>query len=172
MNSKSTSREFCELSVELLDQSMVKIRHCLSQLSEEQLWWRPEPSINSVGNLCLHIAGNLQQWGIVPFTVASDDRDREKEFSREILISKSELLHGLEEVVDESKRIWETLEPETLRREANIQGFDVTLMHAISHTSAHFVGHTHQIIMLTRMKLGAKYRFQWQPDNDRGQLPI
>lgn len=172
MNSKSTSHKFCELSVELLDQSMVKIRHCLEQLSGDQVWWRPQPSINSVGNLCLHLDGNLRQWGIVPFSEADDERDRESEFSSEAKIPAADLLLQLEKTVDESKQIWEGLSEEKLQQPVNIQGFDVTFMHAISHTSSHFVGHAHQIIMLTRIKLGDGYRFQWSPENGRDKLPI
>ena len=172
MSSKSTSHEFCELSVELLDQSMVKIRHCLEQLSGDQVWWRPQPSINSVGNLCLHLAGNLRQWGIVPFSEADDERDRESEFSSEVKIPAADLLLQLEKTVDESKQIWAGLSEEKLQRPVSIQGFDVTFMHAISHTSSHFVGHAHQIIMLTRMQFGDDYRFQWSADDDRNRLPI
>lgn len=172
MNSKSTSREFCELSIELLEQSMIKLRHCLAQLSEQQLWWRPQPSLNSVGNLCVHLAGNLRQWGIVPFSDANDERDREREFDSEIRIAKSNVLQRLENTVRESKQLWLDLDPETLQQPITIQGFDVTFMHAISHTSSHFVGHTHQIIMLTRMQLGDGYRFQWSPEQGSGSLPI
>lgn len=125
-----------------------------------------------MGNLCLHLAGNLRQWGIVPFTDANDDRDRTSEFDCEICIAKSEVLRRLEDTVDEAKQLWLGLDSGTLQQSASIQGFDVTLMHAISHTSSHFVGHTHQIIMLTRMQLGDGYRFQWSPENGRGNLPI
>ena len=172
MDSNNDAQQFCELSTELLDQSMVKIRHCLEQLSAEQLWWRPQRSLNSVGNLCLHLAGNLRQWGIVPFSEVADNRDRESEFSSEIRISTVEVLQRLNDAVAESKQIWNAMEQKALRESVNIQGFDVTLMHAISHTSSHFVGHTHQIIMLTRMQLGEGYRFQWSADDDRDRVPI
>ena len=172
MNSKSISHEFCELSVELLDQSMIKVRHCLSLLSESQFWWRPQPSLNSAGNLCLHLAGNLQQWGIVPFSDAADDRDRDSEFNSDVRIAKADVLQRLEDTVNESSQLWLELDSTTLQQPVNIQGFDVTFMHAISHTSSHFVGHAHQIIMLTRMQLGQSYRFQWSADDDRDQVPI
>ena len=169
---ESMDKEFCQLSTELLDQSMVKIRHCLGQLSEQQLWWRTQPPINSVGNLCLHLAGNLRQWGITPLTGEADQRMREMEFDDAIRVSKSQVANTLESVVDEAKKFWLDLEQETLLKKTTIQGFDVTIMHAISHTSSHFVGHTHQIIMLTRMQLGHEYRFQWSPDDGRDSVPI
>lgn len=38
------------------------IATCLKLLSEEEIWWRPNPASNSVGNLVLHLQGNVRQW--------------------------------------------------------------------------------------------------------------
>jgi hypothetical protein len=170
--SKSLATEFVANSSELLDQSMIKIFHCVEQLSENQVWWRPYPNANSIGNLCLHISGNLRQWGIVPLTGDKDRRERASEFSDNVKLSKDELIGDLESVMAEAKQAWSPLNEERLMREHRIQGFQVTVAHAILHTSSHFAGHTHQIITLTRIQLGDAYRFQWTPDSDRDNLPI
>ena len=60
---------------ELAD-AFAKIKHCLDQLSDEQVWWRPKPSLNSVGNMILHLCGNLRQWIMCGVGGAADDRDR------------------------------------------------------------------------------------------------
>lgn len=164
--------EFSRLTADLLDQSMAKIRHCLSQLNENQIWWRPEPTMNSIGNLMLHLAGNLRQWGVVPFTMATDRRDRESEFQEDARGENTDLLRHLESVVQDAKEQWQHLAAGQLRRKVDIQGFAVTHMHAIVHASSHFVGHTHQIIQLTRLQLGTNYRFHWSPKEERGDLPI
>ena len=164
--------EFSRLNADLLDQSMAKIRHCLNQLNENQIWWRPDPSMNSIGNLMLHMAGNLRQWGVVPFTLADDLRDRESEFQDEDRRNSGELICQLESVVAEAKNQWQHLAVGQLRRKIEIQGFEVTHMHAIVHTSSHFVGHTHQIIQLTRIQLGSNYHFHWSPKEEPGELPI
>ena len=44
---------------EVLDQCMTKIARCLDQLSDEQAWWRPQEEMNSIGNLLLHLSGNI-----------------------------------------------------------------------------------------------------------------
>ena len=164
--------EFSRLSADLLDQSMTKIRHCVSQLNENQIWWRPEPSTNSIGNLIQHLTGNLRQWGVVPFTLAADRRDRDSEFQDEERLPSDQLISLLETVVAEAKNQWQHLAAGQLRRKIEIQGFEVTHMHAIVHTSSHFVGHTHQIIQLTRIQLGANYQFHWSPKEEPGELPI
>lgn len=168
----SCSQQFRELSSETLDQAMLKIEHCLDQLSDSQVWWRPEPSMNSFGNLMLHLAGNLRQWGIVPSTMAKDRRDRESEFSDSSRLPTDELIGLLRQTVSEAKEEWRHLNDDSLSRLVTIQGFDVTLMHAIIHTTNHFVGHTHQMVMLTRMQLGSAYRFHWTPAEDRSSVPV
>ena len=78
----------------------------------------------------------------------------------------------LKGVVAESSHLWKQLNDVQLLESKTIQGFEVTAMHAISHTSSHFVGHAHQIISLARIQLGNEYRFQWTPDSPRNDLPI
>lgn len=160
------------MSVDLLDQSIVKINHCLGQLTHDQVWWRPNPSMNSIGNLMVHLAGNLNQWGVVPFTLTNDSRDRESEFDPKLRIEVDELVQKLNSLVDVAKAQWLYLSVSQLCKTIDIQGFSVSRLQAITHTASHFVGHTHQIIQLTRLQLDNEYRFHWTPDEPRGQLPI
>ena len=166
------SDEFSRLTIDLLDQSMTKIRHCVGQLNDNQIWWRPDPTMNSIGNLFLHLAGNLRQWGVVPFTLATDRRDRDTEFQNDQRLSIDELLQYLESTVAEAEEQWQHLAAGQLRRKIEIQGFEVTHMHAIVHASSHFVGHAHQIVSLTRLQLGSHYKFHWTPNGEGGDLPI
>jgi hypothetical protein len=170
--SPELSDEYYRLTADLLDQSMAKIRHCLNQLNESQLWWRPEPAMNSIGNLLVHITGNLTQWGVVPFTLANDRRDRDSEFLDDQRVPSETVLANLQTTVDQAKDQWQHLATGQLIRPVDIQGFNVTHMHAILHASSHFVGHTHQVIQLTRLQLGPAYKFHWNPQDDRGDLPI
>jgi len=39
-----------------------QIRKCLDQLDDEQIWWRPNETSNSVGNLVLHLSGSLNHY--------------------------------------------------------------------------------------------------------------
>ena len=170
--SKEFSSEFVREAAGQIVQARNKILHCFSQLSQEQVWWKPSPELNSVGHLCLHITGNLQQWGIVPITGEADERNRAEEFSTSDQLARVDMLHKISAAAYRSRELWEELTEDQLLARHNIQGFDVSLMKAIMHTSTHFVGHTHQIIYLTRLQLGTGYRFDWTPDDDRGQLPI
>jgi aminoglycoside N3'-acetyltransferase len=65
-----------------------------------------------------------------------------------------------------------SLDESSLGRARQIQGFDVTVMQALFHTVPHFVGHTHQILMLTRLALGTEYQFEWSPEQSRTGVPL
>lgn len=75
------SNAFTADMAHLLDAPMKKIRHCLAQIDDTQVWWRPQESLNSIGNLMLHLAGNLRQWGITHVLQQEDHRDRASEFA-------------------------------------------------------------------------------------------
>ncbi len=168
----SVSQTFIEESIKLLDQSMIKISHCLDQLTDQQIWWRPQQPLNSIGNLMLHLAGNLRQWTVGGIGGRDDDRDRESEFSHREQIEKRELLKRLSDTVDQTKSLLTDLREPQLTETRRIQEFEVTVLGAITHTTSHFVGHTHQIVFITRLILGDRYRFHWSPAKHRGDVPI
>ena len=88
-----------------LASALARIKHCLGQLSDEQVWWRSRPSLNSVGNLVLHLCGNLRQWIVAGLGGAADVRGRPAEFAERGPIPRDELLRRLEAVVDESRAV-------------------------------------------------------------------
>jgi hypothetical protein len=146
-----------------LASALSKLKHCLGQLSEEQVWWRSQPSLNSIGNLILHLCGNLRQWVVAGLGDAADVRDRPAEFAERGPISKDELLHTLDAVVGEAKEVLGRLTARQLLEPRRIQGFDVTGLATIFDTIPHFRGHTQEIAYMTRLQLGDVYKFFWMP---------
>ncbi len=146
-----------------LASALGKIKHCLGQLIDEQVWWRSHPSLNSIGNLILHLCGNVRQWIVAGLGGAADSRDRPAEFSENGPISKDELLRRLEAVVSDAKAVLARQTALQLLAARCIQGFDVTGLAAIFDSVPHFRGHTQEIVSMTRMQLGDAYRFAWAP---------
>ena len=61
MNENVTSEAFLAQSRRLLtDSYLPRIERCVRGLSDEQLWWRANAESNSIGNLILHLAGNVR----------------------------------------------------------------------------------------------------------------
>jgi hypothetical protein len=166
------SREFIRESVHLLQQSARKINHCLNQLDSDQLWLRPEPELNSIGNLILHLCGNLNQWAVCGIIGSKDERQRAKEFDTDARISREELESQLANTVEYACQTLLSLSADLLLEPRQIQGFSISVMGAISHTVPHFVGHTHQIIYITRLQKGEQYEFDWSPDSDQQGVPL
>lgn len=154
-----------------LDSAQKRIQHCLGQLSDDQVWRRSQPSLNSIGNLILHLCGNLRQWIIAGVGGASDVRNRPAEFAERGPIPNAELLRRLEMVVEEAKRALASVDDRQLTEVRCIQGFDVTGVAAIFDSIPHFRGHTQEIVHMTRLQLGDAYRFAWTPTSPEQGAP-
>ena len=140
-----------------------RITHCLGQLDDAQVWWRARPALNSIGNLVLHLCGNLRQWLVSGVGGAADVRDRPAEFAEQGPIPKEELLRRLGAVVRAADNALSRVEDSRLLEARRIQGFDETVLSAIFDSLAHLAGHTQEIVFVTRLQLGDAYRFAWAP---------
>jgi hypothetical protein len=66
----------------LLEEYWPRLRGCVESLTDEQIWWRPNEASNSIGNLILHLNGNVAQWLVSSFNRLDDDRDRPPNFPK------------------------------------------------------------------------------------------
>src|SRR5690349_16980472 len=107
------------------------IRHCLDQLTDEQVWRREGEDRNSIGNLVLHLCGNVRQWLISGVGGAMDVRDRPREFAERAPIAKTELLRQLQGVVAEASAALLAVKADQLMRKRRIQGFEISGLGAI-----------------------------------------
>jgi hypothetical protein len=146
-----------------LNSALDRIKHCLGQLRDEQVWHRSQPGLNSIGNVILHLCGNLRQWVVAGLGGAPDVRNRPAEFAERGPIPKEELIRSLEATVGEAKRVLAGVDARRLVEPRRIQGFDVTGVAAIFDSVPHFRGHTQEIISLTRSQLADAYKFAWKP---------
>ena len=65
----------------LLVQYWPRLKACVEAMTVEQIWWRPNEASNSIGNLILHLNGNVRQWLVASFNRDQDKRDRPAEFA-------------------------------------------------------------------------------------------
>ena len=154
-----------------LQAAMRKIRHCLDQLTDEQVWWRPADDMNAIGNLLLHLFGNVRQWIVAGVGGAADTRRRWEEFQERSPIPKAELLARLEATVAEAVAAIQSLSAEELGRPRRIQSHNRTAAEAVFHSIAHFWGHTQEIVQMTRRQLGEAYQFDFVPQTKEQGRP-
>lgn len=143
-----------------------KIRAAIEGLSEEDIWWRPNDASNSIGNLILHLAGNVRQWVVCGIGGAPDTRHREEEFSAGGGLSGAELLGHLEGVLGEADAVLDRLDPAELLERRTIQGMNPTLLDALYHVVEHFSTHTGQILYLSKLRTGKDLGF-WEIEDGK-----
>ncbi len=155
----SVEEEFVKFSVSKLRQLNGRILVCVEKLSEDRIWMRLSENENAVGNLCLHLAGNVRQWIGTGVAGRVDIRVRDSEFSARGGKSVRELRDLLTASVEEAVAVIERLKPEDLMRDTRVQGYDVTVLAAIYHVVEHFAQHTGQIIFAAKVLTGQDMGF-------------
>jgi uncharacterized damage-inducible protein DinB len=143
----------------LVEQHWPKIKDCVAPLTEEQVWWRPNQASNSIGNLLLHLNGNIGQWLVASFERRDDKRNRPQEFSARGAVTPADLLARLGATVEEAGRILARLTPEELLATYEIQGYTVTGLYAVFHAVEHFALHYGQIAYITKSLSGQDLGF-------------
>jgi len=155
-----TGREFIARSRHhLVEDFLPKIERCVTLLSDEQIWWRPNAESNSIGNLLLHLSGNARQWIVCGLGGDTDARDRDSEFAQRETIPRAELLSGLRQTIREVDGTLAKFDMDSLVEKKMIQGLEVTALEAILHVVEHFSMHTGQIILLTKVLTSSDLRF-------------
>lgn len=154
----------CEIFLEfsrnkLLNQYWPRLRKAVEPLSEEQIWWRPNEASNSIGNLILHLNGNVWQWLVASFNRLNDERDRPAEFSATGDLSANDLLARLGQTLEEAAKVLARLTSEELLATWKIQGYTVTGLAAVYQVVEHFGLHYGQIVYVTKMQEGRDLGF-------------
>jgi len=132
--------------IHFLHWNLERIARCLDELTDEQIWQRPNASSNSVGNQVLHLCGNIRQWIITGLGGAPDQRARNEEFAATGGVGKAELLARLTEVIQKSETVIAGLSEEDIHRERPVQAFTHDGMFILTHVTEHLSYHTGQII--------------------------
>jgi uncharacterized damage-inducible protein DinB len=161
--SQGPCSSFHLLAARYLEEYLGKIHHAVSLLDEEQLWWRPAPGTNSLGNLLLHLTGNLSLWlgqglGEVPYA-----RDRAGEFTAERSQGREALLGGLTQAVAECRRILTEEDGKALDRPVDVQGYQADALGVIFHAVEHMSYHTGQILWAAKQALGQEHGIEFYP---------
>jgi uncharacterized damage-inducible protein DinB len=135
----------------LYDESLPRILKCLDMLDNDQVWWRPNESSNSIGNLVLHLCGNITQWIYSGLGGFEDHRDRQTEFDERGTIDKLELSQLLISTMEKVKIVIIQLPESELLRTRPVQTFQETGLTILIHVTEHFSYHTGQIAYITKM---------------------
>jgi len=168
MRRTAVAAEFLALAEHSLRRHhLPRIERCLAMLSAEQIWWRPNESSNSAGNLALHLAGNVRQWIVAGLGGAADARQRDLEFSERGPVPRAKLVRTLRSAVLDACKVIRRLTAEDLAAGYQIQKLPVTGLNALLHVVEHFAFHSGQIIFITKQIQSRDLRFTRLPGDMR-----
>lgn len=138
----------------LLEHYWPRLRGCVESLTDEQVWWRPNAASNSIGNLVLHLNGNVTQWLLASFNHQQDGRNRPAEFAAESGLTAEALLERLGATMAESAQVLARLTEGDLVAPYDIQGYRVNGLDAVYQVVEHFGMHYGQILYITKTLSG------------------
>jgi hypothetical protein len=142
-----------------LDAALSRIAHCVGQLTTEQVWWRPPHGLNAIGNLVLHLAGNVRQMVTNNLIGAPDTRDRPAEFAARDSVPADQLLATLTTVVKDARDAILSASDQRLCEQKVVNKNNWSGLQAAVRSIAHLRGHAQEIIHITRTILGDKYQY-------------
>lgn len=134
----------------LFDEYWPRMYQCIHECDEELLWFRPNDQCNSIGNLVLHLEGNVRQWIIHGISGKEDIRERSKEFDHNVKYSSAELIEKMEQLKSEAASIIDGIERDELIEPRTIQGYDKTVLGVLFQVTEHFSYHLGQISYLVK----------------------
>ena len=152
-------RAFLDYSAKKLQQLGSRIETCLNTLNQDQVWARGSDNENAVGNLVLHLCGNVRQWIVSGVGGQPDMRDRDAEFLARGGVSVADLAERLRQTVEEAVAVVSAVPAERFTERIVVQNYPVTVLEAIYHVVEHFSMHTGQIIFATKMLTGSDLGF-------------
>jgi uncharacterized damage-inducible protein DinB len=134
-----------------MEENLPRIERCLSELTEAETWQRPNAASNSVGNLMLHLCGNIRQYAISSLGKYDDTRQRDAEFAAEGGQSKKELLQQLTHILNEAFETLRAASDSEMLRKREVQGFQLTGIGIAIHVCEHLSYHTGQLAFWVKL---------------------
>ena len=159
-NDANVTALFLEFSRrKLLEHYWPRLRASVESLTGEQVWWRPNEASNSIGNLVLHLHGNVRQWLVDSFEAREDKRDRPAEFAAQSGLTAAALLELLSATMADAEAVLGRLTEGDLVAGYEIQGYHVSGLEAVYQVVEHFGMHYGQIAYIAKSLSGKDLGF-------------
>ncbi|MEP6926070.1 MAG: DinB family protein [Ginsengibacter sp.] len=142
---KTFAQEFIGQSIYRIEENTKRIEKCLCEITEAEAWMFTNDNSNSVGNLILHLCGNIRQYAISALGKTKDIRDRDNEFASKETFTKKELLNNLANTISEAAGVIKEVDENGLLKIYSVQGFNLSGIGIIIHVTEHYSYHTGQI---------------------------
>jgi hypothetical protein len=128
-----------------------QIRTLLEPLTDKQLWWRPNESSNSIGNIVVHLTGSVNHFLNRDFGGLDYKRDRAAEFAERRMIPKAEVLAAFDEMVANAEKAFDRITPERLAEPSTEPSLNRYVFEDLLNVALHLSNHAGQIVWIVKM---------------------
>ena len=142
---------FDALRVRITKVFPAQIRQTLEPLTDEQLWWRPNETTNSIGNIVIHLTGSLNHYLNKDFGGLDYTRDRAAEFKERRTIPKEEVLAAFDEMVANAEKTFDSLSPTRLADPSTEPALNRYVFEDLLNIALHLSNHAGQIVWIVKM---------------------
>lgn len=129
----------------------LQIRACVEELTDDQLWWRPNEHTNSVGNLVLHLSGSMRHYLSRGVGGIEYNRNRPAEFAERGTVPREQLLDNFDETIRQAEQVLTAFDTSRFLDPTEESDYVPTLFEMIFNISIHLATHAGQIVYITKM---------------------
>lgn len=151
------------LAARYVEEYRQKIEFAVRRLDEDQVWWRPHPQSNSVGNLLLHLSGNLSMWVLEGLGEIPYERHRSEEFAADRTMTREDVLENFSLTAAKCVGVIELLDERTLHEPVAVQSYQVDRLGVLFHAVEHLSYHTGQILMVCKQLTADRQSIEFYP---------
>ena len=126
-----------------------QIRSCLADLTDDQVWWRPNEQSNSIGNLTLHVCGAVMHFLCRGVGGLEYTRDRPAEFAASSM-PKEQLARILDDTFEKAERTFADLNLARLGDPSTEPTYYSTVFEDLLGIAIHVAVHTGQIVYVRK----------------------
>jgi uncharacterized damage-inducible protein DinB len=155
-----------DIRVRIFEECFPRIKQCLEELDEKQIWLKPNENSNSIGNLVLHVCGNIRQYVISGIGNQKDVRERSLEFSEAGPLQNEQLFKKIDLLLKDIDVVLSNIIPSDLLLMKKVQGFDMSVTSILVHITEHLSYHTGQIAYATKQLKNIDLKFYGDMDLD------
>ena len=149
------------LRVRIVKVFPAQIRKAVEPLTDEQFWWRPNESSNSVANIVIHLTGSLNHFLNRDFGGLEFHRDRDGEFANRTSAPKGEVMAAFDEMAARAEQTFASLSPARLADPSTEPAINRYVFEDLLNVALHLSNHAGQIVWIVKMLQEGAVREVW-----------
>jgi uncharacterized damage-inducible protein DinB len=151
----------------MVDDYPAQIAECLTVITDDDLWWRPDEKSNALGNIMLHLIGSNRLYIGYGVGGRAIERDRASEFTARGNVNRAAVVGAWNDTVAMMREVIDGLDATRLMEQTDRTGKMTTIASILLHASHHTAAHMGQVVWITKMRQPGALDELWITTRDR-----